>query len=60
MFLQLAGTFCVKMVMLDKKIPQYFGSFFFDKTTLYESRWNYFFCHHMVKIHQSKETVELP
>jgi hypothetical protein len=37
-----------------------FGTLFFDKTPLYESGWILFFGHHMVKIHQSKETVNLP
>jgi hypothetical protein len=53
----------VKMVLLQKKISSKsgnFGTFFFDKTPLYESRWIFFLGHHMVKIHQSKETVELP
>jgi hypothetical protein len=34
-----------------------FGTFFFDKTPLYESRWIFVLGLRMVKIHQSKETV---
>jgi hypothetical protein len=51
------------MVILEKTIPQNLATLahsFLTKLLCMSHAGFIYFCHRMVKIHQSKETVELP